>query len=306
LEFTKSFEISPSTFVANVKLNVSSVERSLYFYQDLLGFQLIGKPSDDNAILSPIGSNYKNHLLQLSRVDTPHREIKGEHSAIRQAGLYHFAILLPSRRHLANVFKHLTENSNELRFEGAADHLVSESLYLRDPDSNGIEIYRDRNQSEWKRTGQFQVEMKTDHLNLERLLREADSQIEWCMPANTVIGHVHLHVSDLIKSRNFYSEILGLHHTCSYPGANFFAADSYHHHIATNSWLGNDIANADPTQPGLDHFSLNLKSKEYFEELLHQLERMKIEVLTDDSNKINKKSFFILDPDKIKIQIYYQ
>lgn len=130
-----------------MRLNVYSIERSLHFYQDLLGFQLIGKPSVDNAILSTIGSNNKDYLLQLSRVDTPHRVIEGEHSAIRQAGLYHFAILLPSRRHLANVFKHLTENSNELFFEGAADHLVSESLYLRDPTLmvsrfTGIEISR--------------------------------------------------------------------------------------------------------------------------------------------------------------------
>ena len=292
--------------VANVKLNVHSVERSLSFYRDLLGFQLIEKTSDDNAFLSPVGSNNKNYLLQLSRIDTANTVIEGEQSTIRKAGLYHFAILLPSRRHLANIFKHLTDNSNQLYFEGAADHAVSESLYLRDPDSNGVEIYRDRHPSEWNKTGQFQIEMKTDHLDLEQLLREAEDHLDWHMPADTVIGHIHLHVSDLIKSSNFYSEVLGLHHTCSYPGANFFAADSYHHHIATNTWLGNDIAKADSTQHGLDHFSLNLKSKENFEELLHQLERMKIEVLTDDSNKINKKSFFILDPDKIKIQIYYQ
>jgi len=292
--------------VANVNLNVHSVERSLSFYRDLLGFQLIEKTSDDNAFLSPVGSNNKNYLLQLSRIDTPNTVIEGEQSTIRKAGLYHFAILLPSRRHLANIFKHLTDNSNQLYFEGAADHAVSESLYLSDPDSNGVEIYRDRHPSEWNKTGQFQIEMKTDHLDLEQLLREAEDHLDWHMPADTVIGHIHLHVSDLIKSSNFYSKVLGLHHTCSYPGANFFAADSYHHHIATNTWLGNDIAKADSTQHGLDHFSLNLKSKENFEELLHQLERMKIEVLTDDSNKINKKSFFILDPDKIKIQIYYQ
>jgi len=292
--------------VANVKLNAHSVERSLSFYRDLLGFQLIEKTSDDNAFLSPVGSNNKNYLLQLSRIDTANTVIEGEQSTIRKAGLYHFAILLPSRRHLANIFNHLTDNSNQLYFEGAADHAVSESLYLRDPDSNGVEIYRDRHPSEWNKTGQFQIEMKTDHLDLEQLLREAEDHLDWHMPADTVIGHIHLHVSDLIKSSNFYSKVLGLHHTCSYPGANFFAADSYHHHIATNTWLGNDIAKADSTQHGLDHFSLNLKSKENFEELLYQLERMKIEVLTDDSNKINKKSFFILDPDKIKIQIYYQ
>jgi catechol 2,3-dioxygenase len=303
---TRSFDISASTSVANVRLNVYSVERSLHFYRDLLGFQVIGKSSEDNALLAPIDSNNKNHLLQLSRVDTSHRVIEGEQSPIQQAGLYHFAILLPSRRHLANIFRHLTENSNQLYFEGAADHSVSESLYLKDPDSNGVEIYRDRVQSEWKRSNQFQVEMKTDRLNLKQLLKEAQDQLEWHMPDDTVIGHIHLHVSDLIKSSNFYSEVLGLHHTCSYPGANFFAADSYHHHIATNTWLGNDIAKADSTQHGLDHFSLNLKSKENFNELIHHLRRMKIEVLYDESNKTNKESFFILDPDKIKIQIYNQ
>ena len=260
MEFTKSFMISPSMSVANVKLNVYSVKRSLHFYRDLLGFQLIGKSSDDNAFLSPVGSNNKDHLLHLSRVDKANRVIEGEQSTIRHAGLYHFAILLPSRRHLANIFRHLTENSNQVYFEGAADHAVSESLYLRDPDSNGVEIYIDRDQSEWKRTGKFQVEMKTGHLNLKQLLREAEDQLQWGMPVDTVIGHVHLHVSDLTNSTNFYSEILGLHHTCSYPGANFFAANSYHHHIAINTWLGNDIANSDSRQPGLDYFSLNLKS----------------------------------------------
>ncbi len=292
--------------VANVKLNVYNIERSLHFYRDLLGFQLIGKPSDESALLSAFGGNNKDHLLQISKVDTTHRLVEEEQSSIRRAGLYHFAVLLPSRIHLANIFKHLSENSSELYFEGAADHLVSESLYLRDPDSNGVEIYRDRNQSEWKRTGPYQVEMKTDHLNLKQLLKEAEDGIAWRMPSNTVIGHVHLHVSDLIKSSNFYSEVLGLHHTCSYPGANFFAADSYHHHIAINTWLGNDIAAADPRHPGLEHFSLNLKSKHNFEELLHYMQRLKIQGIEDNTDKTKKESFFILDPDNIKIQIYYQ
>lgn len=140
LEFTKSFEISPSMSVANVKLNVHSIERTLRFYHNLLGFQLIGKASDDNAFLSPVSRNNKNYLLQLSRIDTANTVIEGEQSRIRKAGLYHFAILLPSRRYLANIFKHLTENLNDLYFEGAANHAVSESLYLRDPDSNGVEI----------------------------------------------------------------------------------------------------------------------------------------------------------------------
>jgi catechol 2,3-dioxygenase len=306
LVITKSFEISPRMSVENVRLNAYSVKRSLHFYRDLLGFRVIGKPSDDGALLGTFDGNNKEYLLYLGRADTAHRATEGEQSVIQQAGLYHFAILLPSRIHLANIFKHLSENSNKLYFEGAADHLVSESLYLRDPDSNGVEIYRDRDRSEWNRTGQYQVEMKTDHLNLKQLLKEAEDSKAWRMPANTVIGHVHLHVSDLNKSSKFYSKILGLHHTCSYPGANFFAADSYHHHVAINTWLGNDIAKADPSQPGLDHFSLNLKSKENFEKLSQHMLSMKIESLNYNSNKTNKEAFFILDPNNIKIQICYQ
>lgn len=287
-------------------LNVYSVQRSLHFYRDLLGLQLIGKPTDDSALLSTFGSNNNDHLLHLSKAGSSNRTTEGEQSVNQQAGLYHFAILLPSRMHLANIFKHISQNSNELYFEGAADHLVSESLYLRDPDFNGVEIYRDRDRSEWNRIGQFQVEMKTDHLNLKQLLKEAEDQISWHMPSNTVIGHVHLHVSDLNKSSNFYSQILGLHHTCSYPGANFFAADSYHHHVAINTWLGNDIAKANQRQPGLDHFSLNLKSKENFEKLLHHVKSTRIQDIRDNIKKTNKESFFISDPDNIKIQICYQ
>ena len=302
MESTKPFEITPGMSVANVKLNVSSIERSLRFYRDILGFQLIGKTSDESAFLSAVGSNNKNYLLHLSKIDTTNIEVEVEPLS-QKAGLYHFAILLPSRRHLANIFKHLT-GTNQLNFEGAADHGVSESLYLKDPDSNGVEIYRDRSSSEWKRTGKFQVEMRTDNLNLRQLLEEAENQ-EWEMPADTVIGHIHLQVSDLIKSSNFYSNVLGLHHTCSFPGANFFAADSYHHHIAINTWSGNGIGNADLNKLGLDHFSLNLGSKEKFDELLNQMQRMKIQMSSNDKGS-NKGSIFILDPDKIKIQIYYQ
>jgi catechol 2,3-dioxygenase len=301
----KSFDLSPNTAVGHVRLNVHNVKRSLHFYSELLGFQTIGKASNDNAVLAPVRSDNNYHLLELGRVNTTRRVNNGEQSIMRQAGLYHFAILLPSRKHLANIFKHLTENSSQIYFEGAADHGVSESLYIRDPEHNGIEIYRDKEQSEWKRIGKFQVEMKTDHLNLEQLLSEAEDEKDWHMPSKTVIGHVHLHVSNLVNSKKFYSEILGLHHTCSYPGANFFAADSYHHHIATNTWLGTDIASADSNNSGLDYFSLDLKSKETFDDLLHQLRRLKVKVMSDDSNKINNKSFFILDPDKIKIKIHY-
>ena len=135
-----------------------SIERSLLFYEGLLGFKLLSK-TDESALLSAEGSDDGSYLIHLSKVGKEHRIIQGEQSEARRAGLFHFAILLPSRKYLANMFKHLIENSNQLYFEGAADHLVSESLYLRDPDSNGVEIYRDRDRSEWVRKGPFEVKM---------------------------------------------------------------------------------------------------------------------------------------------------
>jgi catechol 2,3-dioxygenase len=261
----------------------------------------IGRPSDDYALLSSDGN--EDHLIHLLKAGSEHT-IEGERSNSRRAGLYHFAILLPSRKHLANVFKHFIENSTHVNFEGAADHSVSESIYLRDPDYNGVEIYSDRDQSEWKRIGPFQIQISTDPLDLEQLVGEVDNSSKWMMPAKTAIGHIHLHVSNLNKSKKFYSEILGLHHTCTYSGANFFAAGSYHHHIATNTWLGINIHKADSSQPGLDHFALRLDSKENFQLLFEHLRRMKVEIFNDDSYKIDKDSIFVYDPDGIRIQIY--
>lgn len=135
----EAFEISLRTSVAHVKLQVYDIQRSLDFYQQLLGFNTIGRTSDEKALLSMDGSDHQHYLIHLSKVDNEHTTDKRE-GLVKRAGLFHFAILLPNRNYLANVFKHLTENSDKLFFEGSADHLVSESLYLRDPDNNGVEI----------------------------------------------------------------------------------------------------------------------------------------------------------------------
>jgi catechol 2,3-dioxygenase len=296
----EAFEISPRTSVAHVKLRVYDIQRSLDFYEQLLGFKTIGRTSDENAFLSVDEGDHQHYLIHLSKVDNERTTDKRE-QLVKRAGLFHFAILLPNRRDLANVYRHLNENSDKIYFEGAADHLVSESLYLRDPDNNGVEIYRDKNRSDWKRIGEFQVEMSTDRLNLDQLYQEADNFGPWIMPENTVIGHIHLHVSNLSESKKFYSEILGLHHTCTFPGAYFFAADLYHHHVATNTWLGTNIQEANSEQVGLDYFALKLPSKHESDRLIRQLHSKNINMTSDEKN--NKKIIYIHDPDKIKIQI---
>lgn len=144
--------------------------------------------------------------------------------------------------------------------------------------------------------------MSTEHLDLNQLYQEADNFGPWRMPENTVIGHVHLHVSNLSESKKFYSEILGLHLTCAFPGAYFYAADLYHHHVATNTWLGTKIEEAKSELGGLDYFALKLPFMADFDQLIRHLHSKNITITPDEKNS---SAIYIHDPDKIKIQISY-
>jgi catechol 2,3-dioxygenase len=120
---------------------------------------------------------------------------------------------------------------------GSADHLVSEALYLWDPDGLGIEVYADRPRSEWRTNGR-EVVMATEPLDLRGLIRTAGDAPWTGLPNGTVIGHVHLHVGDLARAEAMYHSALGLDKMVwSYPGALFLAAGGYHHHLGTNTWV---------------------------------------------------------------------
>jgi len=160
-------------------------------------------------------------------------------------GLYHFAIRYPTRRYLAQALERLLQHGYPI--QGASDHLVSEAIYLSDPDDNGIELYVDRPRSRWV-WHDGQIEMATEPLDLDKLL--ATNQDQSAPPhvsPKTGLGHIHLHVSDLAAAERFYREFLGLAVTQrSYPGALFFSAGGYHHHVGTNTWAaGAPAAGAD-------------------------------------------------------------
>jgi catechol 2,3-dioxygenase len=193
----------------------------------------------------------------------------------------------------------LVGNRDKVHFDGFADHLVSESIYIRDPDFNGIELYRDRPASEWN-WDDDKVEMATLALNTEDLVREATDKGWKEMPPKTTIGHIHLHVRNISKAQSFYRDVLGLNMTATIPGAAFFAADKYHHHIATNTWLGTDILPAAPQSIGLNHFSILLPSKTEFERLGNQMSKY------SQQTKLSEKSHFVYDTDGIKIQVEYK
>jgi catechol 2,3-dioxygenase len=208
------FNIAPSARIGYVSLNVSDIEKSLDFYERVLGFKKVDRSYDERALLSVDGHQpYLVELLQAKDLagstDTP---------GTRKAGLYHFAVLLPERKFLADMLQNLSDMRGHVRFEGLANHLVSESIYIRDPDDIGIEIYCDRPSSEWEWDGD-RVRMATEKLDTADLLRESTALGWKAMPAKTMIGHVHLHVNDLAKAMKFYSCVLGLDFRASYPGA---------------------------------------------------------------------------------------
>ncbi|MGH7908697.1 MAG: VOC family protein [Thermodesulfobacteriota bacterium] len=282
------FRVGPSARIGHVSLNVSDLDRSLEFYESVLGFHRASKLSD--RVLLSAGSN-QPHLVELRQVDAG----RPGRSTTKRAGLYHFAILLPERKHLADALLNLNDNREKVRFDGFADHLVSEAIYLRDPDFNGVEIYCDRPVSEWQWNG-ASVRMATESLDTEDLMKDATESGWKSMPEKTIIGHVHLHVRNLGDAMKFYRDALGLSHNASYPGAYFFAAGKYHHHVATNTWLGTAISEASPESVGLDHFAIVLPSQI---ELDRTLARLSASVVESHPNSV-----FVRDADGIMVRLY--
>jgi catechol 2,3-dioxygenase len=305
-ERNSTFEIHPAARIGYVSLNVSDIQRSLEFYQSVLGFRKVRNksPTTDRVLLSSGETQSSAPMLELVQARQT-----GSNSVIpRRAGLYHFAILLPERKNLADTLLYLSDKQDQVHFDGLADHLVSEAIYIRDPDFNGVEIYSDRPRSEWKWNGKdndsdySRLQMATLPLNTKDLFKESTDAGWTGMPAGTIIGHIHLHVSNLSNAMKFYHEILGLNLTTTYPGAYFFAAGRYHHHIATNTWLGSNILPASPQSIGLNYFGIELPNIEEFDKTVKQLQQYNI---VEQSSSLSSKAILIYDPNGIRIQIYY-
>jgi catechol 2,3-dioxygenase len=265
-----NFHQPPVTFVGRVDLKVQDLERSVAFYQDVIGFKLFEK-TERSAKFTADGKNVLLSIEQPEDVMPKQR---------RTTGLYHFAILLPRRADLANILKHFVQ----LRFplQGASDHLVSEALYLADPDGNGIEIYIDRPASDWT-WNESQVVMTTEPLDAEGLLEE-DKRGTWNgLPAGTVMGHIHLHVSELDKAEEFYTKGLGFDVVSRYgPQALFISTGKYHHHIGLNTWNGVGAPKPAENSVGLRSFSLVLPDEESIKETISRLISVGAEVTEEN------------------------
>jgi catechol 2,3-dioxygenase len=240
--------VLPATLrLGAVHLTVTDLDRSVAFYQDSLGLRLHRREDP----VAALGTGEEDLVVL--------HEDPGARPAGRHAGLFHFALLYPSREELARAVQRLAQTGTSI--SGASDHGVSEAIYLPDPDGLGIELYADRPRDAWPPPSEAgaRVGMFTRRLDVDGLLAVvAGAEPPRQAGTGLRMGHVHLHVGDLDAARGFYAGVLGFEPMTTYPGALFLAAGGYHHHVAVNTWAGEGVGPAPERTVGLREWTIVL------------------------------------------------
>ncbi len=256
----------PIGFVSQVTLQVSDLEKSANFYTDIL--KMNAHRADSSTVL--LSANGKDTLLTLVRLD------QGIKKQPRTTGLYHFALLVPNRKELGKILKHFIDQKVPL--QGASDHGISEAIYLSDPEGNGIEIAADTDPSTWKWiNGQLDVFSNNGPMNVKEVYQISNNEPFRQLHQDTILGHIHLHGSELKNTRKFYEEGLGMDVVIDLPRqALFFSYGSYHHHLAVNVWNGVGAPRPASNSVGLKHFTIYLPNHLTHEMIIENLQRLNV------------------------------
>lgn len=234
-----------------VELQVSNLDNSLRFYQKIIGLKLLEKNGNTAKLTADGDTPLLTLIEESSFVERP----------MRTTGLFHFAILVPNREELALMLQHLIDS--EYPLQGVSDHQYSEAIYLADPDLNGIEIYVDRDPDLWLEDDEGGYVGGTYELDVKGLLSEMNSK-EWeGLSSNTRLGHMHLQVSSIEESHNFYVDALGFNVVSQDTQMLFVSKDDYHHHIGMNTWAGEGLPTPPKNSLGLRYYTMHFTEEEY-------------------------------------------
>lgn len=276
-----NYHNSNTIHIKSVELLVKNLKQITEFYTNIIGLNIINE--QENFVV--LSANKLEPLITLITQENVEKKT-------RTQGLYHFALLLSNKTGLANVFYHILKNNYPIT--GLSDHGVSNAIYLEDPEGNGIELYCDKNESEWP-TENGKPTMFTKSLSIDYLLsQKSNDEFEKINP-NTILGHLHLQVANVKKSKEFYENIIGFKLFLNYlNSAMFLSSSNYHHHLEINDWMGNAPLKKQ-NQVGLVSYTLNIPNNKK-EQFLYNLQKNNITIYKTKENKP-----YILDLEQQKI-----
>lgn len=242
-----AYDYNSKIYLAEAVLNVKDLARQTAFYTQIIGLEILSQ-MEKEAILGA-GNKPLVHLIETNHEE----EVKSSY------GLYHMAILLPSREDLADVFKHIAEL--DYPFVGAADHGYSEALYLEDLEGNGIELYRDKTVTEWDIREDGRIVGVTEALSAQEIYEMGRKVEPFVIAKDTRMGHIHLLVKDSQLATTFYQDVLELANKFTISSASWIASGDYHHHLAVNEWGGKNLVKHEEDMPGLAYYVLEVANK---------------------------------------------
>ncbi len=243
-----TYDYNSKIYLAEAVLNVKDLACQTAFYSQIIGLEILSQM--EKEVILGAGNKPLVHLIETNR----------EEAVKSSYGLYHMAILLPSREDLADVFKHIAEL--DYPFVGAADHGYSEALYLEDLEGNGIELYRDKPVAEWDIREDGRIVGVTEELSAQEIYDMGRKVEPFVIAKDTRMGHIHLSVKDSQLASAFYQEVLELADKFTIPSASWIASGDYHHHLEVNEWGGKNLDKRDKDMPGLAYYVVEVANKE--------------------------------------------
>ena len=278
------YEYNSRIHLAEVALNVKDLESQTAFYHQLLGLEILNQ--SENQVLLGAGGKPLVRLIKTDDISNPKQSY----------GLYHMALLLPTREDLANVFKHLLDL--KIPLVGGADHGYSEAIYLEDLEGNGIELYRDKPVTVWDIREDGRIIGVTEELSAQDIY-ELGQEIEpFAIASGTRMGHVHLSVKNSREASVFYQESLGLEDKFTIPHASWIVSGDYHHHLAVNEWGGKNLAPREQGMPGLAYYVVEVENKEFLVNLFTQAQDWQ-----EQLRWISSSEFSVTDKDGIVTRV---